>query len=258
MDNTFSILSSLNPPVAKKGPLNFYCTPQLKGNQDLSDDEVNSDSEKLKTNTEKVEYGMDVQRLKCHRRAFSTCWIDFLKLPIDSDEMFKKILSIIHKQIIPFLNHPTKLIDFLTDSYNAGGSVSLLALNGLFTLINEYNLDYPDFYKKLYSLLDINVMHTKYRSRFFRMLNLFLSSTHLPVYLVAAFAKRLIRLSLTAPPAAILSIVPLVFNLLQRHPQCLVLIHRVNEITPETDTFNFEDLNPETCGALQSSMWEIQ
>lgn len=36
--------------------------------------------------------------------------------------------------------------------------------------------DYPDFYKKLYSLLDRNLLHMKYRSRFFRLLELFLSS----------------------------------------------------------------------------------
>jgi U3 small nucleolar RNA-associated protein 19 len=35
---------------------------------------------------------------------------------------------------------PKLLMDFLTDSYNVGGAVSLLALNGLFTLITEHNL----------------------------------------------------------------------------------------------------------------------
>lgn len=38
--------------------------------------------------------------------------------------------------------------------------------------------EYPDFYHKLYVLLDRNVLHVKYRSRFFRLLDIFLSSTY--------------------------------------------------------------------------------
>ena len=37
------------------------------------------------------------------------------------------------------------------------------------------------------------MLHVKYRARFFHLSDLFLSSTHLPEYLVAAFVKRLAR-----------------------------------------------------------------
>lgn len=37
--------------------------------------------------------------------------------------------------------------------------------------------DYPDFYTKLYGMLDRQVLHVRYRARFLRMLDLFLSST---------------------------------------------------------------------------------
>lgn len=36
--------------------------------------------------------------------------------------------------------------------------------------------DYPDFYKKLYNLLEPSIFHVKYRARFFHLANLFLSS----------------------------------------------------------------------------------
>ncbi|NWQ81903.1 NOC4L protein, partial [Columbina picui] len=107
-----------------------------------------------------------------------------------------------------------------------GGAISLLALNGLFVLIHQHNLEYPDFYKKLYSLLDPSVYHVKYRARFFHLLDLFLSSSHLPAYLVAAFLKRLSRLALTAPPEALLMVLPFICNLFRRHPACRVLVHR--------------------------------
>ncbi|PIO41219.1 hypothetical protein AB205_0020160 [Aquarana catesbeiana] len=140
--------------------------------------------------------------------------------------LYKKVLLILHDSILPHMSKPTLMIDFLTAAYDIGGAISLLALNGLFVLIHQHNLDYPDFYKKLYSLLDPSVFHVKYRARFFHLANLFLSSTHLPVYLVAAFTKRLSRLSLTAPPQVVLMIIPFICNLIRRHPACRPLIHR--------------------------------
>jgi U3 small nucleolar RNA-associated protein 19 len=75
-----------------------------------------------------------------------------------------------------------------------GGVVGLLALNTLFILMQEYNLlvaklplvdsgllrcdrDYPSFYTRLYAFLDHDLLHLKHRSRFFRLAELFLSST---------------------------------------------------------------------------------
>lgn len=71
---------------------------------------------------------------------------------------------------------PLRLADFLTDSYRIGGVISLLSLNGLFLLMQDYNLEYPEFYPRLYALLQPQVFHAKYRQRFFRLLDLFLSS----------------------------------------------------------------------------------
>jgi hypothetical protein len=115
-------------------------------------------------------------KLAEHRKAFSQCWLTFLTFPMPA-EHYKQILTVIHKSIIPHMSRPALLIDFLVDSYNQGGVVSLLALNGLFTLMQKHNLDYPNFYRQLYALFDGEVMQVKYRSRFFRMVDLFLSST---------------------------------------------------------------------------------
>lgn len=37
--------------------------------------------------------------------------------------------------------------------------------------------EYPDFYQKLYGLLDPSIFHVKYRARFFHLVDLFLSSS---------------------------------------------------------------------------------
>lgn len=59
----------------------------------------------------------------------------------------------------------------------AGGTIGILALNGLFTLMVKHNLEYPNFFHKLYSLLDREVLHVKYRPRFFRLLEIFMGSS---------------------------------------------------------------------------------
>ncbi|KAL7754115.1 Maturation and nuclear export of 40S ribosomal subunits interacting protein [Sorochytrium milnesiophthora] len=198
-----------------------------------------------------------------HKRAFTDFIITYLRLPYMTTPLYKKLLLLMHKKILPNLADPKLLMDFLTASYNIGGSVSLLALHSVFTLIQHHNLDYPDFYTKLYNLFDRSLMHVKYRSRFFRLVELFLRSTHIPAYLIAAFIKRMSRLSLHAPPSAILLAIPFIYNLLQQHPQCMVLIHRADAepsaaAAVSADPFDFDEMDPAKCRAMDSSLWELQ
>uniref|UniRef100_A0A672HRB4 CCAAT-binding factor domain-containing protein n=1 Tax=Salarias fasciatus TaxID=181472 RepID=A0A672HRB4_SALFA len=193
-----------------------------------------------------------------HKRTFERMWLGFLKYKLPSS-MYKRILVILHDSILPHMSKPTLMIDFLTAAYDVGGAISLLALNGLFVLIHQHNLDYPDFYKKLYNLLEPSVFHVKYRARFFHLANIFLSSSHLPVYLVAAFAKRLARLALTAPPTALLIVLPFIYNLIRRHPSSRVLIHKPDaENDAVEDPYLMEEKDPAQCRALDSSLWEIK
>ena len=163
--------------------------------------------------------------IKHHKQLFSSSWIDFLRIPLTS-EIHKKILLNLHTDVLPHMTDPKLLMDFLTDSYNTGGVTSLLALNGLFFLIHQHNLDYPEFFKKLYALFEPSIFHVKYQARFFHLADLFLSSTHLPAYLIAAFVKRMSRLALTAPPQGAMLVLAFVCNLMKRHPSVQVLIHR--------------------------------
>lgn len=81
----------------------------------------------------------NISQFQSHRKYFSECWFAVLRCSM-TFEMYRKILAVMHKRILPHLDQPTMLIDFLTDSYNSGGVVSILALNGLFTLIVQHNL----------------------------------------------------------------------------------------------------------------------
>uniref|UniRef100_A0A8B9CFI4 Nucleolar complex associated 4 homolog n=1 Tax=Anser brachyrhynchus TaxID=132585 RepID=A0A8B9CFI4_9AVES len=193
-----------------------------------------------------------VSKLQAHKQAFERMWLSFLKRKLPTG-LYKKVLVILHDSILPYMNEPTLMIDFLTVAYGIGGAISLLALNGLFILIHQHNLEYPDFYKKLYSLLDPSIYHVKYRAL------TTLLYTHLPAYLVAAFIKRLSRLALTAPPEALLMVIPFICNLFRRHPACKVLVHRPNGPADlSEDPYIMEQEEPSESRALESSLWELQ
>ncbi|GAB5587927.1 Maturation and nuclear export of 40S ribosomal subunits interacting protein [Umbelopsis nana] len=263
--NTFSILEGIRTmPTAASEIDEFWVghpdpeyAAKVKEEPSAFDDSSDEEDEATENGGKEAGQKPTLCRLRVHKKALQNCWLAFMKLPLSND-IYKKTLLIMHKRIIPHMTDPRLLMDFLTDSYNAGGAISLLALNSLFTLIIDYNLDYPDFYHKLYRLLDANLMHVKYRSRFFRLLDLFLASAHLPASLIAAFIKRMARLSLTAPPAGSVILIAMIYNLLKRHPSCMVLIHRDESVVTETDPYDENELNPYNCNALNSSLWELQ
>ncbi|KAG0326229.1 hypothetical protein BGZ99_009855 [Dissophora globulifera] len=268
MENTFNIMETLKSMPTDAKELDEFWTgnPDPNGGKKeytgdsfgFSDDE---DEEEVEDLTKDASSAKPVKRhplltLHNHRVVFSDCWLALLRLPFTTT-IYKKTLLIVHKRIIPHLPRPTVLMDFLTDSYNAGGAVSLLALKGLFVLITEHNLDYPDFFKKLYMLFDRNLMHVKYRARFFSQVDIFLSSPLLPAQLVAAFIKRMARLGLSSPPASIVIIIPFIYNLLKRHPTCMQLIHGKAD-SEKNDLYDHAEEDPMKCHALQSSLWEMQ
>jgi len=191
-----------------------------------------------------------------YKVAFQSVWLTHLRHPLQTPQL-KQLLLIFHKRIIPYFNTPRLLMDWLTDSYNTGGSISLLALNGLWELMQKHNLDYPAFYIKLYALFTPTLFHTRYLARFLRLSDLFLSSTYLPASLVASFLKRLSRLSMSAPPQGIVAILPMVYNLLKRHPTCMQIIHRPDTLPGQPDPFNQDELDPLQTRALESSLWEL-
>jgi U3 small nucleolar RNA-associated protein 19 len=200
-----------------------------------------------------------------HKKRAQSAWLALLGMEMTKEQR-KSVLGLMDSSIAPWFMKPELLMDFLTDSYNAGGSTSLMALSGVFYLMEKRNLDYPSFYRKLYSLIDAGILHSKHRSKFFRLLDTFLGSTHLPAILVASFLKRLSRLTLYAPPAGIVVVIPWIYNLLKKHPTCTFMIHRETRKAEEkevleneglADPFLMDEEDPMETNAIESSLWEI-
>nr|CAG4643910.1 EOG090X04ZD [Lepidurus arcticus] len=192
------------------------------------------------------------------KRYYSSVWRQVLAFKL-TPVLYKKVLILLPDKVMPHLENPLLLTDFFMESYNVGGAISLLALNGVFVLMQKYHLDYPEFYTKLYSLLEPTIFHAKYKSRFFHLANVFMTSTHLPEYIAAAFAKRLSRLALTAPSPSLLLIFPFVGNLMLRHRGLFKLIHdpERNELL-DNDPYDAQEPDPAKCKAMESSLWEIK
>lgn len=190
-------------------------------------------------------------------KRLSAVWITFLrqKLPV---KLYRELLILLPDKVVPYMHNPLLVTDFFIESYNRGGSYSLLALNGLFLLIHRYHLDYPNFYEKLYALLEPGIFYEKYRARFFFLTDLFLSSSHLPAYLVASFAKRLARMALAAPPYALLYVIPFIGNLLIRHRSLITMINDSSDRDVSIDPYDAEQTDPSKSQAAESSLWELK
>jgi U3 small nucleolar RNA-associated protein 19 len=172
----------------------------------------------------------------------------------------RQLLILLLEKVMAHLEKPTMLTDYLMDSLDIGGPISLLALQGIFILIHKYNMSYPNIYEKLYAMFEPEIFHMKFKPRLFHLADIFLSSTYLPETLIAAFAKRLARLALIAPPQDIIIILYFIGNLIIRHPGLKRLIcdpkRAGNEIND--DPYLMDESDPNKSQALESELWEVQ
>ncbi|XP_053211543.1 nucleolar complex protein 4 homolog [Panonychus citri] len=186
---------------------------------------------------------------------FASVWFNFLTFKL-SLPIYRSVLKMLDTKVIPHFRNPLSLSDFLISSFNIGGSASVLALSSLYILISKCNLEYPNFYKKFYSLITADMLHVKYRARFFYWTDIFLTSTHIPGYLVAAFVKKLARLTLIAPIDAITIILPVIKNALVRHPSLIVMMNKYSTGI-DSDPYDISQDDPVNSNAMESSLWEL-
>ena len=151
-----------------------------------------------------------------------------------SAKLLQYVLLRLPTHYLPYLHQPLFLTDFLTDCYNYGGVLAVMALGGLFYLITGYSVSYPEYYPKLYELLTDDVFVLKwgrfasltrrYRQKFLTLLVKSLRSSEVPALVVAAFCKKLCRIAVRSAPATALFVIPLVTELLTYHPSLYPLL----------------------------------
>jgi hypothetical protein len=88
--------------------------------------------------------------------ASSTLYYELNPPPPPPPALPLQVLIKVHSVVIPNVADPLLLADFLTHSIDQGGLLGVLALNGLFLLVTQHGLEYPRFYQRLYSLLQVS------------------------------------------------------------------------------------------------------
>jgi len=216
---------------------------------------------------------------KQERKAFGECWLNVLSMKLP-DESVDQVLSNLPEKVIPNMPEPIRLSDFLLSAYNRGGISAVVSLESLWILINSHGLDYPLFYEKLYGVLSPDLFFARDRRKFMTLVPKFLSSGYIPVYLVAAFLKRLLRRALWAPPQGALWCMRVALELIHRHPSVVVLVHNpetkarrvvVNFSQPSQpveeqihgtqlseDVFDDDTVDPKKSNADKTSLWELE
>lgn len=123
--------------------------------------------------------------------------------------------------------------------------------------MQKQNITYPDVYEKLYNMFYPKMFYNKYKARLFYLADIFLTSTHLPENLVAAFVKRLARLALQSPTEDAVIMIRFVCNLLLRHTGLQKLIRSTQAEDEISDPYDEQETNPVKSQAINSSLWEI-
>jgi hypothetical protein len=168
---------------------------------DDDDDDDDNDEQDFKSETAETATKSKRKRAGCaslderliseahFAKALTRAWISVLRLRL-SKAQYKRVLRWLPDHLLPLCTQPLQLADFFTESFKQGGIVAVLALDGLFKLLTEHNLDNKEFFPSLYALCNTRTLYAKYTSRFFQLLSASLRSSNLPAYTVAAFVKR--------------------------------------------------------------------
>ena len=90
------------------------------------------------------------------KRQYENAFITFLsRVTLKQADLVKKVMLEMPKKVIFNFENPLLLSDFLTFYLNQDDDVELqvLSLRAIFILLEKHNLDYPNYYKKLYHMI---------------------------------------------------------------------------------------------------------
>jgi U3 small nucleolar RNA-associated protein 19 len=143
-------------------------------------------------------------------------------------------------------------------------------------MIKFYPIRNPDskitVFEEVYCVVNEELLKKTYKFRVFFFLNTFLSSTKIPAHVVAAYIKRLARLSFCSRPRSLVAILRIIHNLFVRHPTLIFLRDRVDERARELvkgpectlrtwldmDTFKANETKDlSATNAMDSCVWEV-
>lgn len=269
------------PSESSKKPTQNNKKKRKRDDAELDDSDLDLDDIAMDASSEEddsPQVASKLMSLESHKSAFSKAWLALMAKKLDA-KLHMRILGSLERQILPYMTTPVTLFDYLSHCYSSGGVLGMLSLGGLFILLRKYNVEYPEFFPRLYSMMTPSTLYIRQRKRFFQLTALFLEGANLPLYMLAAFVKRFSRLALTASPHGSMLLISLVYRILLKHTAVHVLLHRTPQMekieTPEAnalfpflmsqrqkpmneDPYDMEETDPAKCKAIESSLWEMK
>lgn len=175
---------------------------------------------------------------------FTTLIFDLLKLIRSEEGLVQNFLGIANRHVIPQLENPLLLANFFTDAFDNTRNidVQIMSLGCLLVLIGNHQLEYPNFYQKLYLLLSrssdsASILLASQSQRFLKILETVLKSSKLSLGLISSFLKKLLQASMTHPPNVILWVCALMVNLMKKNTSLMKMIDMREVKERVTDPF---------------------
>ncbi|KAL3068361.1 hypothetical protein niasHT_030652 [Heterodera trifolii] len=185
-------------------------------------------------------------------------WLELLQIEFNP-KLCRLLFPRFIELVMDHLPNSELFADVLYRTFQIGGFMSVISLGGIFKLIVKRNLDHPNFYAEVYKIMHTNICYSNYAQKFFDLVDLIMSSSHIPTYVVCPFTKKLCRLLLFAPAHCQLPLIQLIKNLFCRHPTVhSVLIDRPQPTTFENDPYDEQELDLQKSRATDSSLWELK
>jgi U3 small nucleolar RNA-associated protein 19 len=185
------------------------------------------------------------------------------------DDLLKNFLINLNKVILHNVNNPLIFSDYLINKASKGNIIKLedfdnkiFALSSLFILLTKYKLDYDKYYELLYKLISIKlnnltIFDSKYKNRIFKILELSLKSSQIPLIIICSFIKKLSRISLISNDSNIISIITLIILIIQNHPKTIGMlmykrkVKKEKENLIENSTFDWNKFNSKIANQIK-------
>uniref|UniRef100_A0A7E4V389 CBF domain-containing protein n=1 Tax=Panagrellus redivivus TaxID=6233 RepID=A0A7E4V389_PANRE len=188
---------------------------------------------------------------------FEKVWLKQLYRGIPQS-MVVPVLRKLTSSVMADFKEPEMLGDFLTAFIERPGTnYGIFALEGMARLMLTRNFAYPHFFDTLYAKLPALVTFPSFEAvEFVGNFDSYMSSTHIPAYIVAGVVKRVSRICLTASVDLISVLLPSLRNMFINHQVVQELLHREQPASHESDPYD-ETASLKDCRAMESSLWEL-
>ncbi|KAG5491523.1 hypothetical protein JIQ42_01426 [Leishmania sp. Namibia] len=249
--NCFVLLCTRTLPQLDRMRLRWAFLKKERAALEASDTYVHtnaSERRKLQLSATSV---LSVFSEKAHKHYFTSVWMLCVEKAGEA-ALHVHLLHRLGSIVLPHLTNPLVVADYLTDCFSSGGIVSILSLQGLFILMLDHGLEYPNYYEQLYSLLTPDVFASRHRYELFRLLDLSMTSLRVPSYIAASVIKRVAQVSLMAPAPTLYFTLPFLRKVLQSHPNCLALIHRSSREAVIPDDMADQDADTVTAQSVKA------